>query len=53
LLKVSAPPDLFVAPESDVWLRIEPERIRWMDRETGAAIGAPAAVESPAAQIPA
>jgi multiple sugar transport system ATP-binding protein len=53
LVKVSAPPDLFVAPDSDVWLRVEPERIRWMDRETGGAIGAPATVESTAAHIPA
>jgi multiple sugar transport system ATP-binding protein len=38
LLKVSAPPDLFVAPDTDIWLRIEPERIRWMDAKTGTAI---------------
>ena len=25
-------------PETDVWLRLEPARIRWMDRETGVAI---------------
>ena len=37
-LKVSARPDVFPAPGSDVWLRIEPERIRWMDAETGAAV---------------
>ncbi len=40
-LKVSARPDVFPAPGSDVWLRIEPERIRWMDAETGAAVGSP------------
>jgi multiple sugar transport system ATP-binding protein len=38
MLKVSAPPDLFPAPDSDVWLLITPERIRWMDAETGTAL---------------
>ncbi|MDQ4029602.1 MAG: ABC transporter ATP-binding protein [Actinomycetota bacterium] len=52
LMKVSAPPDLFVAPESDVWLRIEPERIRWMDGETGGAIPMPTTVESAVESIP-
>ncbi|MBA3400449.1 MAG: ABC transporter ATP-binding protein [Actinobacteria bacterium] len=37
-LKVSIPADLFPQPDSDVWLRLEPTRIRWMDRETGRAI---------------
>ena len=37
-LKVSAPPDLFPPPETDVWLRVAPERIRWMDSATGAAV---------------
>ncbi len=37
-LKVSIQPDLFPQPESDVWLRLEPARIRWMDRDTGVAI---------------
>jgi multiple sugar transport system ATP-binding protein len=37
-LKVSVQPDLFPQPESDVWLRLEPSRIRWMDRDTGEAI---------------
>ena len=37
-LKVSIQPDLFPSPESDVWLRLEPARIRWMDRDTGVAI---------------
>ena len=37
-LKVSVPPDLFPMPETDVWLRLQPARIRWMDRETGVAI---------------
>jgi multiple sugar transport system ATP-binding protein len=38
-LKVTARADLFPPPDSDVWLRIEPERVRWMDRESGAALG--------------
>ncbi|MGI9111457.1 MAG: ABC transporter ATP-binding protein [Gaiellaceae bacterium] len=38
LIKVSAPPDFFRAPESDVWLRIEPGKIRWMDGETRSAL---------------
>jgi multiple sugar transport system ATP-binding protein len=38
LLKVSTPPDLFPAPGSDVWLALDPGRIRWMDRETGLAL---------------
>jgi multiple sugar transport system ATP-binding protein len=37
-LKVVVGPELFPQPESAVWLRLEPARIRWMDRETGAAI---------------
>ena len=38
VLKVSTAPDFFPEPETDVWLRLEPERIRWMDRETGSAV---------------
>ena len=37
-LKVSAGPTVFPEPESDIWLRIAPERIRWMDAETGVAV---------------
>jgi multiple sugar transport system ATP-binding protein len=40
LVKVSARPTFFPPPESDVWLRLEPERIRWMDRETRTALEA-------------
>jgi len=40
LLKVSTPPDLYPAPDSDVWLALDPARIRWMDRETGDAVAA-------------
>ena len=38
LLKVSTRPDIFPEPNSDVWLRLEPARIRWMDPETRAAV---------------
>ena len=38
LLKVATPPDLFPAPDSDVWLELDPARIRWMDRESGHAV---------------
>jgi multiple sugar transport system ATP-binding protein len=38
MLKVSAPASLFPAPDSDVWLRIQPERIRWMAGDSGVAI---------------
>jgi multiple sugar transport system ATP-binding protein len=40
MLKVATPPHVFRPIDSDVWLHIEPERIRWMDRETGEAIAA-------------
>jgi multiple sugar transport system ATP-binding protein len=42
LLKVSTRPDVFPTPGSDVWLRLEPDRIRWMDRATRAVLDAPA-----------
>jgi multiple sugar transport system ATP-binding protein len=38
MLKVATPPHVFRPLDSDVWLRLEPERIRWMDRATGEAI---------------
>jgi multiple sugar transport system ATP-binding protein len=34
-LKVAVSPELFPLPESEVWLRLAPTRIRWMDRDTG------------------
>ena len=37
-LKVSIQPELFPQVDSDVWLRLEPARIRWMDRDSGTAI---------------
>jgi multiple sugar transport system ATP-binding protein len=37
-LKVSTSPRVFPEPDSSVWLRLEPSRIRWMDPETGRAM---------------
>jgi len=37
-LKVSVNANLFPLADSDVWLRLEPARIRWMDRDTGTVI---------------
>jgi multiple sugar transport system ATP-binding protein len=37
-LKVSTAPSFFPAPDSPIWLRLAPDRIRWMDRATGEAI---------------
>ena len=36
--KVATPPDLFPSPDSDVWLELDPGRIRWMDRDSGHAV---------------
>jgi multiple sugar transport system ATP-binding protein len=44
LLKVSTSPRLFPQPDSPVWLRIETNRIRWMDPETGSALDPAGAV---------
>ena len=44
MLKVSTSPRLFPEPDSAVWLRLEPNRIRWMDPETGSALEPAAAV---------
>ncbi len=38
--KVSVALDQRVAPNDDVWLHFDPDKIRWMDAETGAAIRA-------------
>jgi multiple sugar transport system ATP-binding protein len=38
MLKVAIGPELFPQPETEVWLRLEPARIRWMDRDAGTAI---------------
>jgi multiple sugar transport system ATP-binding protein len=38
LLKVSTAPNLFPLPGSSIWLRLAPDRIRWMDAETGGAV---------------
>jgi len=52
VLKVSAPPDLFPAPDTDVWLRIAPERIRWMNAETGAAVAAASEIAPAPVEVP-
>ena len=39
LLKVSAGNHFFPEPGSDIWLGLRPDRIRWFDRDTGAALG--------------
>jgi multiple sugar transport system ATP-binding protein len=48
MLKVSTSPRLFPEPDSSVWLRLDPNHIRWMDPETGMAVdskvGAPQGV---------
>ncbi len=36
--KVSVAPDQRVAPDEDVWLHFDPEKIRWMDAASGEAI---------------
>ncbi|MCX7838657.1 MAG: ABC transporter ATP-binding protein [Anaerolineae bacterium] len=38
IAKVSVAPDERVAPNDDVWLHFDPEKIRWMDASTGEAI---------------
>jgi multiple sugar transport system ATP-binding protein len=38
MLKVAISAELFPQPETEVWLRLEPARIRWMDRDAGTAI---------------
>ena len=37
-LKVATRSDLNPPPDTEVWLRLEPNRIRWMDRSTGEAV---------------
>ena len=49
-LKVSTSPRLFPEPDSSVWLRLEPNRIRWMDPETGAAVDSSRPVTHAAAE---
>jgi multiple sugar transport system ATP-binding protein len=38
MLKVSTSARLFPEPDSSVWLRLDPNSIRWMDPETGTAV---------------
>jgi multiple sugar transport system ATP-binding protein len=40
MLKVAADSHFFPNPGADVWLRLAPGKIRWLDRETGQAIAA-------------
>jgi multiple sugar transport system ATP-binding protein len=44
VLKVSTSPRLFPEPDSSIWLRLEPNRIRWMDPETGGSVESASAV---------
>jgi multiple sugar transport system ATP-binding protein len=44
VLKVSTSPRLFPEPDSSIWLRVQPNRIRWMDRETGTAVELPSPI---------
>jgi multiple sugar transport system ATP-binding protein len=37
-LRVATRADVVAAPDTDVWLRIPPEHVRWLDRATGAAL---------------
>ena len=48
-LKVATPPQVFREPDSEVWLGLEPARIRWMDADTGEAIAPPGQREVAAA----
>jgi multiple sugar transport system ATP-binding protein len=51
-LKVAARADLFPAPDTDVWLKIEPERVRWMDRETRTGLTSSNPTQGPAIRMP-
>jgi multiple sugar transport system ATP-binding protein len=53
LLKVSTAPNLFPAPDSEVWLELDPARIRWMDRHSGHAVTAVDGAVQPAVADPA
>jgi multiple sugar transport system ATP-binding protein len=44
VLKVSTSPRLFPEPDSSIWLRLEANRIRWMDPETGGSVDSASAV---------
>ena len=48
LVKVSTRPDVFPDPGSEIWLRLEPDRVRWMDAETRAALTPPPGVPAAA-----
>jgi multiple sugar transport system ATP-binding protein len=38
LVKIATSNDVFPAPSTSVWLQLQPDRIRWLDPESGAAI---------------
>jgi multiple sugar transport system ATP-binding protein len=42
VVKISAGNHFFPEPGEDIWLRLRPGKIRWLDRETGKVVGAPA-----------
>jgi multiple sugar transport system ATP-binding protein len=44
VVKISAGNHFFPEPGADIWLRLRPAKIRWLDRETGKVIAAPAGV---------
>jgi multiple sugar transport system ATP-binding protein len=44
VVKISAGNHFFPEPGADIWLRLRPGKIRWLDRETGKVIAVPAGV---------
>ncbi|HWH24695.1 MAG TPA: hypothetical protein VNW68_07375 [Candidatus Limnocylindria bacterium] len=50
-MKAATRPDVQIAPDDDVSLLIDPRHVRWLDAQTGDAIGPPPEVS--AANIPA
>jgi multiple sugar transport system ATP-binding protein len=42
VVKISAGNHFFPEPGEDIWLRLRPGKIRWLDRETGKVVAAPA-----------
>jgi len=52
LVKVSTRPTFFPEPGGDIWLRLDLERIRWMDRETRSVIETGAEVHPEVEVVP-